>query len=723
MEARAWQRTIIDGLDAMDPGAVARLSRLSSRLMGHEALSLDPLPRILGEKEWALLTAGAAQRLRIWNAFLADIHDGREVLRAGILPPEWIHADPAFRRAAVRLPVPGGCHVTVMVLDLARDRQGRPMVDGERFDGTHGAGRALQARSVWKRLYAHLVPDLSLPSARSWPPVLLRRLQARAVDGACRPQVVLLSPGPSPDHARLARRMGIRRVEPEDLAVIDSRVRLKTVAGLEPVDVILRQLEDRNLDPLEFPADPGQGIPGLMMCLRKETVSLCNAPGSGLAGNRLVAAHLHRLSRFYLGEELLLPSADRHSCRCPDVLEMVLSRPEDFIVRPIRGGGPLENPARELAGRPGAFVAATRPVPETLPVRTSAGWESRPGTLRLFVIDGREADVLALTRYAPGSGPDSRGGIKDTWVLADPGGEPPPPLVPHRERLTLISRHAGHFLWMGRYLDRAGNTLRGVHAIRRMQEEWPAHDRILDRVLHRSAGIPAPDAPLPPDQVLLLDPRREGSLIFSLRRGCENGMSLREILPPGAVARISQLADLSLSPGSPGGTEESLMLHLDALTGTLITDLLRDERWHFWRLGVSLERALHTLGVLRQLLRATLEDRLPRSVAAAALVHLLARGDAPEGRSLWQGNLRSLLQDTAQPRSVAASLTGIREGLAAIPHRDHDAIDTCRRILARLEFPGQEEDLLPWLDARLAETRSLASLIADRCLHHPGFIH
>ena len=102
------------------------------------------------------------------------------------------------------------------------------------------------------------------------------------------PRIVLLTPGPYNEtyfeHAYLARYLGYTLVEGGDLTVRDERVYLKTLAGLQPVDVILRRLDDTFCDPLELNQASLLGTAGLLQAVRAGNVSVVNALGSGWPG-------------------------------------------------------------------------------------------------------------------------------------------------------------------------------------------------------------------------------------------------------------------------------------------------------------------------------------------------------------------------------------------------------------------------------------------------------
>ena len=134
------------------------------------------------------------------------------------------------------------------------------------------------------------------------------------------PVIAVLTPGIHNsayfEHAFLAQQMGALLVEGNDLVVDDDDVcRVRTVGGLVQVDVIYRRVDDLFLDPEVFRPDSALGVPGLMRAWRSGNVAIANAPGAGVADDKVVYAYVPDLIRYYLDEEPLL--AERADLRLP----------------------------------------------------------------------------------------------------------------------------------------------------------------------------------------------------------------------------------------------------------------------------------------------------------------------------------------------------------------------------------------------------------------------
>jgi len=763
-------------------------------------VSFDPFPKIIEKRDWDFICAGVIQRLEIWNCFLRDIYDTQEVLRSGTLPCRWVYTDPNYQRSAVNLKVAGNLYVHLAAFDLIQGAGGEWWVAEDQLSDMTGAAYALQCRVVREQVFPDLVPGLPLQSPFGFPTRLCESLKRQAVDGAVHRQVVVLSPGRSHvsagEHGYLAQKMGVPLVENDDLIVLNSRVHLKTIKGLEPIDVIYRGVHTRNLDALEFAADGDQGISGLMMCVRKGTVSVCNAVGSELVNNRLIGSQLKKLARFYLDQDIMLPTIDRRWCGDPDCLQEALANFGECLVSRLGANGPdsqwdcgamderaLTNLRERMLQAPEDYLVEYRLQVNEEPILDRGAGASRHTGLRLITLanDRGSGTVLPLTRYAVAPGSrllkmGSGGGFKDTWILAgspDQEEETPLEVRPPRTQLRLSSRSANHFFWLGRYLERAEDIIRILRTVRQVRYERYYHrgQRVWDALAETLALVMGqPTESFKGDDFstgqtaigsVLLDSQRVGSVADCLRKGWENGLAVREILPPKASTHLARLAEdlrsategISDCPEALGRREEvrrieeTLMLDLDALTGAMTTHLLRDDRWHFWRLGVCLERGLQTLLVIRQMAFGNSEAGWPPATEKRlvdVILRMLACSEAYrvafEGYSHLAGALRVVLHERGFPRSVIGCLSEVQEILEAIiPERAFFAaekqrrnpLEACRRLLGRLEFFGEDYTLnldaglrwrlLTWIDELIQGVRELCLQIVDRCFHHQHF--
>ena len=752
---------------------------------GDWIVPFDAFPRVIDPETWSQLSQGVIQRLGVWNEFFRDIYDSQESLKASVIPFELVYDDPGYQRNAMGLAVPEDTFVHVAAFDLARDARGRWVVIEDYVGNVTGVTYGLQARAVLSQTAPELLEAASIAPVQTYPTELLEHLRGFA-RGVQEPRVVLLSPGAYNsahyEHSWLARQMGIPLVRGGDLIVLNSRCYLKTIGGLEPIDVIYRRLDDAYIDPVAFRQDSSLGVPGLMTCVRKGTVTIANAIGTGLGDNRAIAALLPRLSRFYGRGSLLLPTIERRICRDPDQLELVESQPESWMFQHVnersnrlvwhpKDMAPRERATflQELRANPDRYVAEPYLPLTTLP-SASAGLEPRHAGLRLFVFGGRKPRVfpLALTRFATER--DSRtissglgGGIRDTWIIRDPEAEAPVPRgpanrfsAPFQRRLRLGSRTADGLYWMGRYKARAEQATRTLHVLRRLQFEAAGRDHPelgtpLWSALTRSKGSASNEAASM--KSVLFDANNADSVISCARWLRDNARGTRESIPPEVwtvIHRLHLLCTEAVEAGVPEDParlqefEQQFLDTVDMLTGTATKNMLHDDAWHFWSLGQNVERALTTALLTRRVLLRPDGELADEKVADRnldALLRILSCQYAY--RSLYQArptapNVAALvLQDPALPRSVLGCLEEIRSSLAFVGGSDrHAAAASPARSVAKLSgtvefadlpalFTPPSTDTPPplaaWLDTLAAHLGSLSTEISDHYLHHQAF--
>jgi uncharacterized circularly permuted ATP-grasp superfamily protein len=282
---------------------------------GREPWSCDLLPHIFASEDWALIVRGFQQRLRAFECFLADVYGKKEILRAGVVPLQAVLASPHYELPAVGLPRPGNAFLHLSGACICRSPSGQWQVKHHHFSHATGLSYMLQNRRALARVVPEIFQDASVQPLAEMPLLVMERLRETASKLGRDPTVVLLSPGTesalSSDQSFLARRMGIPVVTGGDLLVLDDCVHLKTVRGLERVEVIYNRVADAWLDPLVFRPESVLGVPGLVHCLRRGTVALVNAVGSQLADDRSLLAFAPQIIRFYLGQAPIFPPCRR----------------------------------------------------------------------------------------------------------------------------------------------------------------------------------------------------------------------------------------------------------------------------------------------------------------------------------------------------------------------------------------------------------------------------
>ena len=307
-------------------GATFRLN--GSGLQGSERiLPFDPLPRLIHRQDWAVLEQGLVQRLEAIDQFLADVYGPQRILNDGVIPREDVESSQGWRPQMkdIAMPLNRWCHISG--LDLIRDGEGTWRVLEDNLRCPSGVAYFLENRRVMKRLFPSLFAGRTVQPIDDYPSHLLRTLQDLA-PWSDAPRVVLLTPGVFNsayfEHSYLAQQMGIALVEGRDLICEDGRVWMRSTAGRKPVDVIYRRIDDDFLDPDVFRRDSMLGVPGLIDVMRSGQVAIANAPGTGVADDKLIYAYVPTMIRYYLNEEPIIDNVHTYLCSRPDDLQYVL---------------------------------------------------------------------------------------------------------------------------------------------------------------------------------------------------------------------------------------------------------------------------------------------------------------------------------------------------------------------------------------------------------------
>jgi uncharacterized circularly permuted ATP-grasp superfamily protein len=403
----------------------------------------DIIPRVLLESEWRKVAAGCVQRVRALNAFLCDVYDGREIVRAGVIPEREILGNKLFVEAAQGVRQPWGVHAHVAGIDVVRVAQDRWYVLEDNLRTPSGVSYMLENRAATRRLLPSLFSRERVLPIEQYPDLLLANLRACAPAGDDEPTVVVLTPGTANsayyEHAFLASRMGAVLAEGRDLYVDRGRVWLKDLGGPRRVDVIYRRIDDDFLDPRAFRADSALGVPGLVECWRAGGVMLANAIGNGVADDKSTYLRVPEMIRFYLGEEPILDNVPTWRLGDPEDRAFVLERLHELVVKEVHGSGGygmLIGPAassteraryrQRILAEPAGFIAQPTLALSTCPTYVAQGIAPRHVDLRPFVLSGKEISVVpgGLTRVALKEGSlvvnsSQGGGTKDTWVVAD----------------------------------------------------------------------------------------------------------------------------------------------------------------------------------------------------------------------------------------------------------------------------------------------------------------
>src|SRR5450755_45640 len=545
---------------------------------------IDILPLLIPADEWRHIEAGIIQRAQLLSRLLEDLYGEQELLAQNHFPAALLSANPAFLRPLVGVRVPVHSYLHMLAVDLARSPDGQWWVLADRTQAPSGSGYALENRTI----VADVLPDLFRTSnvLRLAPFFRAQRATLNSLAQCDSPRIVLLTPGPYNEtyfeHSYIARYLGFTLVGGADLTVRDRCVYLKTVDGLEQVDVILRRVDDSFCDPLELRGDSLLGVPGLVDAIVAGNVRVANALGSGLIETAAIMPFLPGLSTELLGEKLKLPSVATWWCGQTYALDWVLNHLDSVVVKPAfpsRGMEPVfgaELPhaekgkfAEELRARPYEYVAQEQVALSTAPVWDNGCLSSRSVVLRTYVLNtgsGWIAIPGGLVRVAEAEGSVvsmQRGGhSKDAWVLWDGPIDTFSMLRPRNEPVELrrVSRVvpssvADNAFWLGRYVERAENVARILRAmiprVRRAEEaEFSCLLRLHGCLESRHSKLPkakpqrATSAELEQEITsLLTDAKRPDSLICTLAEISRIGGTIRERLSSDMIYLLGQLRD------------------------------------------------------------------------------------------------------------------------------------------------------------------------------------
>jgi len=736
-DVRAHWKPLLAELDALGAAELNRRAETARRMVHEQGIaynvyddprsnerpwSLDPIPFVIGASEWAGLETALIQRATLFNQILTDCYGPQELIRSGWLPPALLFAQSDFLRSAHGIRPTDGTYLHFYAADLARSPDGQWWVVSDRTQIPTGAGYALANRLVTSRVLLEAFRDCQVQRLATWfreVQATLARLATRRTDT---PRVVVLTPGPYNEtyfeQGYLARYLGYSLVEGQDLTVRDDRVYLKTLSGLEPVDVILRRVDDDFCDPLELRNDSMLGVPGLVGALRAGNVSVANALGSGLLQSPAFMAFLPGLCRHVLGEELRMPSVATWWCGQEPAEKEVLSRLDELNVRPAfssRSALHAEKLApAELAQRirfqPHLWAAQERVRLSTTPAWDGSRFTPRHVLLRVYLVatpDGYRVMPGGLTRISGGAGDTADvsmqkgGGSKDTWLISDqpvkedtllapaPGGEL------HRVGNNLPSRLADNFFWMGRYTERADSTARLLRStlLRFNPESSGSALALLAPLLQtlwRQGQLKHPAAVHTRAEALeadllaaVYDPKRAGSLRDLADRVQQLAMLVRDRTSNDVWRALSQLDDCVTAPGD--GTP---ILAADAVTATSRMVLLvasfygfarenmtRAQGWRFLDMGQRIERAIYLCTFLDSALSAEEADNpsvleAVLEVADSTITYRSRYNLLPSIAAVYD----LVLLDDTNPRSLLFQLLQLVKHFERLPREKQSAL-------------------------------------------------
>ena len=722
---RPHWRDFMDAFAVLTPEEVARRWDLGQNLLRDNGVTynvhddaaglgrpwqLDPLPVILPAVEWNTIVSAVMQRATLLDSIIADLYGRQNLIAKSMIPASLLYANPAFLRPCHGWTPQGGRYLHVYAADLARGADGLWRVVTDRTEVPAGTGYALENRTIVSRVLPEFYRSMPVERLGPFFETLRKSLHALSPRRIEQPRIVLMTPGPYNEtyfeHAFLARQLGITLVQGEDLTVRDNTVFLKTLTGLQQVDVIWRRTGGEWCDPLELRGDSTLGVAGLLQSARAGNVAVVNALGSGLLDGSAIMAFLPRIARYMLAEDLAMPSIATWWCGQELECRHVLDNLDQLIIRPAFHGrirpvmGPTLAPderarlAAAITERPWDWVAqevggmSTVPVwhqgrlePQHMVIRVFAvaaerGWHVMPGGL-VRVSGERE---LTTARLQTGGG-----GSKDLWVLSEPqlqlhsaAPAPKAPVKLVRGNRDLPSRVADNMYWLGRYLERCEATTRLLRAtLQRTEDALDMGDatravEVVETMARFGLSLPPklleegrPET-LPAALVAHHSGPHAGGLADHAERLVRLSVNLRDRLSIDTWRAVQRLRDeighlaREYGRGDAQTLLNSVVLTAEAVSGLAMENMTRGPLWLFMDAGRRVERAGSIVDTLGGAL-AVAEDEA--GVPMDLLLEVWDSVMTYRSRYLATPRLAAVLDllvcDESNPRSLAFQLSAL----------------------------------------------------------------
>lgn len=414
------------------------------------AWPFDIIPRVISKTQWDKTDAGLKQRLQALNLFIDDLYNDQRIIKDGIIPEYVLKQSANYRKECEGMSPAHGVWAHICGTDLVRDQDGEFYVLEDNLRVPSGVSYMLENRSIMKRVLPEVFGKVDIAPVGDYTSRLFETLSSLSPRKVKNPVIVVLTPGIFNsayfEHAFLAQKMGAELVQGSDLVVQgDDCVYMKTIEGLERVDVVYRRIDDEFLDPEAFRKDSILGVPGIMRAWRAGNVALANAPGAGVADDKVIYAYVPQVIKYYLDQDPLIPNVETYLCYEEKQRKYVLANLDKLVVKPANesgGYGMLIGPhstkkerdhfADLIKANPRNYIAQPTLALSTAP--TFIGKDNIPEPrhldLRPFVLQGKDsyATTGGLTRVAMKKGSlvvnsSQGGGSKDTWIVDTHGGK------------------------------------------------------------------------------------------------------------------------------------------------------------------------------------------------------------------------------------------------------------------------------------------------------------
>lgn len=602
---------------------------------------LDPIPVLLSHQEWMRIEEGLIQRAVLLNKIVTDVYEDQRLIKEKLIPPEIIFNHVGYLRACQRM-YNKGLGLFFYAVDLARSQDGSIYVMSDRTQNPSGAGYALQNRIAMGRVLSSLFQNTPVLRYRQFFRNMrhsLSELSPRKTDQA---NVVVLTPGAGNEtyfeHAYLAKYLGYMMAEGNELVVKDQKVWFRSLQGLQQVDVILRRVDDIFCDPLELKGDSLLGVPGLLQAIRSGNVTVCNPIGCSILQNPALIAFLPKIARYYLNENLKLPSVPTYWCGHEQSKQYVLDNLDQMVIKPLYPNHQmrlifgnelnkeqLNSWKARICQSPSMFVGQQQVPYSTVALLGEGRLEPRHMGLRTYLCaDGDSYTVMpgGLARVSPAINnlvvSTAQGGLsKDTWVLSP---EPiqqtiqfPLPAISLQpeENRGVSQRIINNLFWIGRYAKRSETLARLVRKVMFQlmdhSPQDPCVNSLLKIITHQSTLYPGflvlsdGAKPPPPESELLFlltDAAKPGTLAHNIKSLITSAHAIRDHVSDDmfhVVTALKRDVDLIVDQTSLLELLERMVINFSALRGIFFDSMHHGIGWRFWEIGRRVEWAYNIL--------------------------------------------------------------------------------------------------------------------------------
>jgi uncharacterized circularly permuted ATP-grasp superfamily protein/uncharacterized alpha-E superfamily protein len=697
---------------------------LTSEPLASNVWALDAIPMVISSAEWSRTEEALIERSELMDLILKDLYGPRELIRKGLIPPEVLYGHPGFLRQCHDLKMPGEHQLILHAVDMVRQPDGQFCVIGDRTQSPSGSGYALENRTVLSRIMPSLFRDSQVHRLSLFFQTLRQTLTSFAPIREEPPRIVILTPGAYSEtyfeHTYLSNYLGFPLVQGSDLTVRGGKVWMKSLNGLNQVDVILRRVDDYFCDQVELKADSYLGVPGLLEAARAGNVVITNPLGSGILETPVLLKYLPEISKAMLGRDLLLSSVDTWWCGDRQDMAYIKDNLDELIIKPatrqngkhsIYGHSLTKAQRKEvlemIAQRPTQYAAQAYIPPSTVPAWQESELVNRPAIIRTFSVSNQTAfSVMAggLTRVGVSDHErvvtNQRGSFsKDTWILASEP-EKHTTLIGSQTQIdfesaqqtNLPSRVIENMFWMGRYAERAESAMRLMRTILVQLnniDPLPESSRalLLASLSEQTGCLPGfteADSKLlnNPDEELInliIDGTRPGSIKSNLVSLLTCTEEVKEMLSADTRRIINDLRDhlnaldrayINGMPSAPDETLDPLVTSLLALSGLNHESMLRGMGWKFQEIGRRSERALQTATLISTALSQGMDELQQQQVLESVLLSVEAlisfrrryrkRGNVAHGLDL-------LMIDDTNPRSLFYQIDQLRRYIDDLP--------------------------------------------------------